>query len=200
MTFDVMDGVFAGVAGKARKITRRSFLGIGMYFGASLLMPSISRACPVDFEPRNREISLYNTHTDESVSAVFWSEGQYIPGALDEINYVLRDHRTGEIAQMDTGLLELLFNLKDHLEVAGPFHVFSGYRSHSTNEHLRKSNRRVAKNSMHLYGKAVDIRIPGCRLTALRDAALSLQRGGVGYYRRSNFVHVDVGPLRQWRR
>ncbi|MGW8272322.1 MAG: YcbK family protein [Thermodesulfovibrionales bacterium] len=185
---------------KAGRLSRRSFLRIGMYLGASLLLPRLSFACPEDFGPNERKISLYNFHTDELVSKVFWAEGQYLPGALDEINYILRDHRTGEVAQMDTGLLELLYTLKDHLAVDEPFHVVSAYRSHSTNEYLRRRNRRVAKNSMHLYGKAVDIRIPGCKITALRDAALELQRGGVGYYRRSNFVHVDVGPLRQWRR
>lgn len=195
-----IEGFFDRAMEKTGRFSRRCFLGLGMYLGTSLLLSRLAIACPEDPGPEEREISLYNSHTNELVRSVFWAEGQYVPGALDEINYVLRDHHTGEIAQMDTGLLELLYTLRNHLEVNEPFHVVSAYRSHSTNEYLRKRNRRVAKNSMHLYGKAVDIRIPGCGLTTLRDAALDLQRGGVGYYRRSNFVHVDVGPLRHWYR
>jgi uncharacterized protein YcbK (DUF882 family) len=115
-----------------------------------------------------------------------------------DINHILRDHRTGEIKPIDPDLLDLLHALRTRLGTQRPFHVISGYRSPCTNEQLRSRSRGVARKSMHLFGKAVDIRIPGHDLADLRQAALAEQAGGVGYYPRPGFVHVDVGRVRFW--
>jgi uncharacterized protein YcbK (DUF882 family) len=110
----------------------------------------------------------------------------------------MRDRLTGEIKPIDTGLLDLLHAIGTHLEVHRPLHVISGYRSPSTNTLLRKRGKPAAKNSYHLHGKAADIRIPGCQLSALRGVSVQLKGGGVGYYSQSRFLHVDVGPIRYW--
>jgi len=124
--------------------------------------------------------------------------GRYDRRALQAIDHILRDHRTGEVLPMDTGLLDLLHTLRKKLNTDEPFHVISGYRSLRTNDMLRARGRGVSRGSMHLVGKAVDIRVPGCRLAALRDAALAEKAGGVGFYPGPDFVHVDVGRVRHW--
>jgi uncharacterized protein YcbK (DUF882 family) len=129
---------------------------------------------------------------------VYCAKGRYLPGALADINHILRDHRTGEIKAIDIRLLDLLYALGLKLEDRGPFHVISGYRSPKTNAILRAHGQGVAKNSLHLQGKAVDIRLPGCDLSVLRHAAMNLKGGGVGYYPGPHFVHIDVGRVRHW--
>jgi uncharacterized protein YcbK (DUF882 family) len=129
---------------------------------------------------------------------VYWADGRYLPGALADIDYILRDHRAGEIKPIDTRLLDLMCSLRANLEIRGPFHVISGYRSPETNALLRNRGQGVARNSLHLQGKAVDIRLPGCELSVLRRAAMKLKGGGVGYYPSPNFVHIDVGRVRHW--
>jgi uncharacterized protein YcbK (DUF882 family) len=141
---------------------------------------------------------LYETHTKESVATVYWVDGTYLPEALTDINRVLRDFRTDEVKPIDTGLLDLVCAIRVRLKAQDPFHVISGYRSPKTNAMLRKNNRGVARKSLHQYGKAVDIRLPGCSLSLLRRVATELRAGGVGYYPRSNFIHVDVGQVRYW--
>jgi len=121
-----------------------------------------------------------------------------MPDSLSEINNIMRDHRSGKIEKIDTELLDTLYLLSQRLKTRSPFHIISAYRSPETNDMLRHNSSGVAKKSMHIYGKAVDVRLPGSNLEELRDAALQLRRGGVGYYPGSDFVHIDVGRYRYW--
>ena len=145
-----------------------------------------------------RRISLLNLHTDERCSVVYREAGQAIPDALSEVNRVLRDFRTGEVHPIDTRLLDLMADLSVKMDASGPFHIISGYRSPATNSMLHDKSDGVATRSLHMQGMAVDIRLPGRPLTKVRDTALAMSRGGVGYYAKSDFVHVDVGRVRRW--
>ncbi|NIR58169.1 MAG: DUF882 domain-containing protein [Gammaproteobacteria bacterium] len=145
-----------------------------------------------------RSLSFYNLHTGERARVVYWSGGQYLDTGLGEINRVLRDHRTGEVCAIDPELMDLLFALQRTLDSNRPYHVISGYRSPKTNTMLRARGSGVAKHSLHMDGRAIDVRLPGCALKDLRVAALSLKAGGVGYYPSSNFVHLDTGRVRFW--
>jgi uncharacterized protein YcbK (DUF882 family) len=182
------------------RFTRRGFLKLGAFAAATALAsPALASVAPHPMSPE-KHISFYNLHTGEDLRALYWERGTYLPDALQEINYILRDFRTGEIIDIDAGLLDLLWSLgrKVGMNPARAFHVVSGYRSPETNEMLRRHNRGVAKNSLHMAGKAADIRVPGYSLAALRKAALELRAGGVGYYPSSRFLHVDTGPVRLW--
>jgi uncharacterized protein YcbK (DUF882 family) len=148
--------------------------------------------------PPEKAVALYNTHTGESVNAVYWFRGQYLPEAMSAVDRVLRDHRTDEIKPIDPQLLDLLHAISGELECSHPFYVISAYRSPTTNAFLRFMSRRVAEHSLHMDGKAIDLRIPGWASDAVRRVAMELRMGGVGYYPRANFVHVDVGPVRYW--
>jgi len=145
-----------------------------------------------------RRIAFLNLHTDERCSVVYRENGACVPGALAEVNKVLRDFRTGEVHPIDPNLLDLLADLSTRMDATGPFHVISGYRSPKTNAALHENSGGVATKSLHMQGKAIDIRLPGRRLAAVRDTALAMSRGGVGYYARSDFVHVDTGRVRRW--
>jgi uncharacterized protein YcbK (DUF882 family) len=173
--------------------SRRSLLGAGLALGASsLAAPALATIAPP------RQLSLVNLHTGEKLSAAFWEAGSYVPDALSAIAKVLRDHRTGEVHPIDPKLLDLLAQLSARLDSQRPFEVISGYRSPATNAKLHARSNGVATRSLHMDGKAIDIRLPGVPLTRLRDTALDMQAGGVGYYPNSNFVHVDVGRVRRW--
>ncbi len=161
--------------------------------------PEQHAATPEGIGPRR--VRLYNLHTDEKLDAVYWEKGEYVPDALHAVNHVLRDFRTGEIHFMDPSLVDLLAVLTAKVESTSPIHVISGYRSPRTNAMLRSeggAETGVAKKSLHIQGEAVDLRFADVSLSNLHRAALSLGRGGVGYYPVSDFVHVDVGPVRQW--
>jgi uncharacterized protein YcbK (DUF882 family) len=145
-----------------------------------------------------RSLSLFNLHTGEALKATFFEGGVYVPDAMSALDHLLRDFRTGTVHPMAPGLLDLVATLTDRLETRGTVHVISGYRSPQTNAALHARSSGVAAHSLHMDGMAMDIRIPGVQLDHLRDAALSLQRGGVGYYPGSDFVHVDVGRVRRW--
>ena len=164
---------------------------------ASFSSPS-SFAGILDSLPAERFLSFFNTHTGETLNAVYFSAGNYLTEAIEAIQYILRDHRTDGIHSIDLSLLNLLFAVGLKLKNDQPFHIISGYRTPATNATLHKRNPKVASNSLHILGKAVDVRLPGCDLTTLRRAALDLQGGGVGYYPESDFVHLDVGPVRSW--
>jgi uncharacterized protein YcbK (DUF882 family) len=129
---------------------------------------------------------------------VYWEEGRFVPDALRDIDWVLRDHRTDQVHEIDRALLQLLSALHSSLQTAEPFEIISGYRSPASNALLQATTTGVVADSLHLRGMAVDIRVPGRPLPGLRAAALVLQRGGVGYYPESGFVHVDVGRARAW--
>ncbi len=144
-------------------------------------------------------LSLYNLHTTESFDGIFWADGEFDADALQRINWLLRDHRTSKAIQIDPRLLSMLYLV--HRKVgspARPFSIISGYRSAETNRKLAQNNAAVAKNSYHIKGRAVDIRLPGTETSQLKEAALSLRVGGVGYYQQSNFTHLDTGPFRTW--
>lgn len=179
-------------------ISRRSFIRAGAVSTAAILLPGPVMAAARSLSPTERSLAFYNTHTGERFKSVYWAWGEYIPESLTGIDRILCDHRTGEVKPIDRRLLDLLFALKRKLGSENEFHVISGYRSPASNTLLNKNSSGVAKKSFHLQGKAIDISLPGSDLSKLRTAALSLQAGGVGYYPDSNFVHLDVGPFRQW--
>jgi len=149
-------------------------------------------------EVNGRRLYLHNLHTQERLECWYHLNGAYVPQALRQIDRIFRDHRTGEIHQIDVDLLDTLFVLRNHLAIEGPVEIISGFRSVSTNEMLRRQSSGVAKRSYHMAGRAVDCRFPGVATPDLRDLAIHTARGGVGYYRRSNFVHLDTGPVRHW--
>ncbi|HYH39167.1 MAG TPA: DUF882 domain-containing protein [Azospirillum sp.] len=146
-----------------------------------------------------RQLSFVNLHTGEQVRAAYWAQGRYLRDGMREINRLMRDHRNGAVHPIDPRLMDVLFHLQHRVGARGPIQVVSGYRSPQTNALLQENDPDgVATHSYHMEGKAVDIRLPGLPLRTLHKAALSLRAGGVGYYPGSNFVHVDVGPLRRW--
>ena len=145
-----------------------------------------------------RTLEFINLHTNEELSCCYWLNGKYSKSGLSRINYILRDHRAEEIYNINASLLDLLYLLRKALGSQAPFHVISAYRSPASNEKLRKSGSGVAKRSLHMQGKAIDIRLPDIKLSQLRDVAISFEAGGVGYYKRSNFIHLDVGRPRVW--
>jgi uncharacterized protein YcbK (DUF882 family) len=149
----------------------------------------------------NRELSFFNTHTGETLTSLYCCADRYQPAALAKINHILRDHRANEVKDIDTRLLDLLYHLGGTLQTSNPYHVISGYRSPGTNASLRAAggaHTGVASKSLHMAGKAIDIRVPDVPLAELQRAAVSLKGGGVGYYPELNFVHVDVGRVRFW--
>jgi uncharacterized protein YcbK (DUF882 family) len=181
-----------------RKIDRRAFLKLGALAAAAGFSPVPAFGAIRRISPPVRSLSLYNTHTEESLDADYSIRGKYCVDALQQINHILRDHRTGEVAPIDPGVLDFLHAISRKLGSRGPFHIISGYRSPATNAKLRGRSRNVARNSLHMEGKAVDIFLPDRDIRSLRQAALDLSRGGVGYYPGPNFVHVDVGRVRFW--
>ena len=140
------------------------------------------------------------THTGKRLNIVYSRNGKYIPSALDEINSFLFDFRTGDTAEMDPELLDLIYDVRAALGSDGTYQVVSAYRSPKTNEMLRGRGQSsgVARKSQHLLGKAIDVRLEGVRTSKLRDTAIAMQRGGVGYYEASDFVHLDTGRVRRW--
>ena len=148
--------------------------------------------------PGYKTLSFEHTHTGEKLKLTYFERGNYIKEALQEINYLLRDFRTDDIHPIDTALLDQLFDLKQTLGLNKPFHIISGYRSPFTNAQLRKHSHGVAEHSFHLQGKAIDIRVEGVSSKTIRNAALAMAQGGVGYYPRNNFVHLDSGRFRTW--
>ncbi len=173
--------------------SRRRLLGAATAVAA---VGFVTPAPAVSFAPRS--VSLYNTHTGEWVRTVYWADGHYIREAVRDINWVLRDHHSGDVRPMNAGILDVLGMLRTRLECNDPFLVVSGYRSQATNQMLRARSDGVASNSLHIQGMAIDVRCERRTLSQVREAAVSLRCGGVGYYPYSDFVHVDCGPVRYW--
>lgn len=181
----------------AASFGRRSFLGLGLVGGSALtFMPRevFAKTTALD----NRTLGFFNTHTNEILKATFWQNGAYDRAAVADINYILRDHRSGDVFSMDLKLLDMLVNLHRRTSSRKPFEIISGYRSPVTNAKLVAASSGVAKHSMHMDGKAIDVRLRDVPLDELRLNALAMKAGGVGYYAKSNFVHVDTGRVRHW--
>jgi uncharacterized protein YcbK (DUF882 family) len=174
--------------------TRRIFLrGLAALAGAAMA-PKALLASPRD----ERVLSFFHTHTNERLTVPYFADGEYLPESLTTLRTFLKDFRTGEEHAIDPALFDVLNDLRLATGTRSPFHVISGYRSPSTNEMLREHGGGVARGSMHLAGRAIDVRLSDKSSALLRDAAIELGRGGVGYYRISDFVHVDTGRVRRW--
>lgn len=173
---------------------RRLFLkGLGL--AAAVGAPVLARAV----EGAQRVLALDHTHTHEKINQIYAVGDRYLPQGLDVLNHFLRDHYSGEVGHMDPQLFDQLHRVRLLLGASMPYQVISGYRSPRTNEHLRQTRGGgVATRSLHMDGRAIDVRLPGVPLAELRDAALSLQAGGVGYYPGEQFVHLDTGRVRRW--
>lgn len=176
---------------------RRFLVACSTRVAAAAALPAL--ALPARAELAPRRLAMVHTHTGEHIDLVYAAGGHYLPEALQTLNHFLRDHYTGEVGTMDPGVLDQLHTLRERLDGAGRFEVISGFRCAGTNEHLRLTRGGgVAARSLHMAGRAIDVRLEGVALADLRDAALELQAGGVGYYPRERFVHVDTGRVRRW--
>lgn len=175
--------------------SRRRFLKTGIGAGALLVLPQVHANI---LAIKEKQLAFLNLHTGERIRTTYWAEGHYLPEALMAIKNILRDHRTDETYEMDLNLLNMLQLLRARMDTSEEFHVISAYRSPKTNAMLSSRSNGVATRSLHMQGKAIDIRLPGHALIDLRKAVLSLESGGVGYYPKSNFIHIDTGRVRQW--
>ena len=175
---------------------RRQFIAATVVAAAAGMIAAPALAGPR--MPSRRALSFAHLHTGERLDLVYWADGRYQPGALGRINWLLRDFRTDEVHPIDPRLLDLLAALRRRLRLRTPIEVISAYRSPVTNALLASFSEGVATNSLHMQGRAIDVRLPGRPLWAVGRAALALRAGGVGYYPRSQFVHLDVGAVRHW--
>jgi len=162
---------------------------------AAMLLPAVGVWART---PKGRSLSFVHTHTGERLSSVYFQDGMYRPVELERINYLLRDFRTGDVHPIDPGVLDILADLRTLADRDEPYEIISGYRSPQTNALLREHSHGVAEHSLHLQGRAIDVRLPGFASKKLRDLALGMRRGGVGFYRQSDFVHLDNGDVRFW--
>lgn len=166
-------------------------------FSAHVSAKSAPQVAPS--QPGGRGLAFFHTHTREHIALTYAVHENYDPLALTSLNRFLRDHYSGDVGTMDPQMFDVLHRVRQALGSQTPFEVISGYRSPATNKHLRESRGGgVAKGSLHMQGRAIDVRLPGVPLADLRDAAISLRAGGVGYYPSSQFVHIDTGRVRSW--
>lgn len=189
----------------ASSVSRRKFLGFGVAATATILASSVIKpAAATMFNGRDermegaRKISFRNSHTGESFSGVYRVGDKYLPDAFDRINIVLRDFRSNELFPIDPRAIDIIYAVHQKTGQTEPYEVLSGYRCPKTNAGLRKASEGVAKNSLHMTGQAIDLRLPGFATREVRNIAVSLKAGGVGYYAKSNFVHMDTGDVRTW--
>ncbi|HLI20201.1 MAG TPA: DUF882 domain-containing protein [Stellaceae bacterium] len=183
-----------------KRHARRDLLALAAAAAAGVIAaPLFPRpAIALTRAPYKRTLAFRNLRTGDQLSLVYWADGRYLPEAIELIAHVMRDGRTGETHPIDRRLIDLMARLRATLRSSEPLQIVCGYRSPATNALLRETSEGVAANSLHMAGAAVDLRVKGRGLAAVRRAALSLKSGGVGYYPRSNFVHIDVGPVRRW--
>jgi uncharacterized protein YcbK (DUF882 family) len=193
-----MKGRFEKTVEPQRTITRRHLLEMGAAAAASILVPGAAWAGFRVLTGQARSLAFYNLYTSERLKTIYWEKGRYIPEALAKINYLMRDFRANKIKPIDPTLLDLLCALSRKLNTSKPFDLISGYRTPLTNAMLAAHSEGVAPHSMHIQGRAADVRVPGRSLAELHRVALALRAGGVGYYPRSDFVHVDTGRVRHW--
>lgn len=195
MSFDTNNGLGPWV-------DRRGFLQTGLIaFGTGLVTMASSSAWAAAIRMPNSgsfKVAFRNQHTGESFNGVYRVGNKYLPDAFNQINHVLRDFRTGEEFPIDPRSIDIVYMLQSKTGSREPIEVLSGYRSPKTNSMLRHASSGVAKNSLHMVGQAIDLRLPGYSTRRLRDVAIDLRAGGVGYYPKSDFVHVDSGKVRHW--
>lgn len=185
------------------RVSRRSLLRMGGGAAASAVamsVPALAAPALVGLKPLNaRTLSFDCPYAGERLHDVtYWAEGRYIPGALQQISYALRDDQTGEVHAIDPKVLDILHGVGTRLESDCRFEIFSGYRSPATNAALHRLDPQVAAQSLHMQGKAIDLVLPSRELRDVRATALSLKLGGVGYYPDAEFIHLDCGRVRQW--
>ena len=185
---------------RSNTLERRTFLGYGLAAGTLAAGGRALAEAPASLIADNgpRSVAFHNLHTGESLNAIYWDDGRYVPDALQAVNKVLRDYRSGDEHDMDPRLLDLLNTVHGKVDARSPFQVISGYRSPKTNAMMHEHSHGVASGSLHMQGMAIDVRVEGVQLDHLHKAALDLGRGGVGLYPVSNFVHMDVGRVRRW--
>lgn len=181
-------------------ISRRDVMKAGLWAAAgTFLLPSVAEAAAVKMPSSGSyDIAFVNTHTGEKFSGTYRVGAKYLPDAFEEINYVLRDFRTNEVFPIDPRVIDIIYMVHRKTGRNQPLEILSGYRSPKTNAMLRDASTGVARNSMHLSGQAIDFRMAGVSTRGLRDIATGFKAGGVGYYPRSDFVHVDTGKFRTW--
>ena len=179
-------------------LSRRKLLKLMLCSSLLGIFPKLTFAAIDEMALKEKSLSLFNPRTKESFEGIYYSNGDYVPKSLEIINHIMRDTRTGDVIKIDKSLVDLISAISLKLKPKEPFHVISGYRTPKTNNLLRKRGKGAAKNSYHLKGQAVDIRLPGWKTSALRKAAFELKKGGVGYYPKNRFVHIDIGPVRYW--
>jgi uncharacterized protein YcbK (DUF882 family) len=180
------------------RLTRRGLLGV---FAATAVAAAPTYANAFGFlrgAGDIRRINMYSGRTGERIDTVYWIDGDYIPEALDEINRFMRDWRSGQTKRIDTRALDIFAASHNLLDVDEPYMMLSGYRSPETNALLRSRSSGVARNSLHMQGQAADLRLRGRSVSQMARAAAACSAGGVGKYSRSNFVHMDCGPVRLW--
>lgn len=175
-------------------LSRRQVLRMGALFIATSLSPVPGRSHHL-----NRSLHLHNALTGENLDITYWVKDEFVPEALKALNRFLRDPHNGNVTEIDPKLFHFIHDIAGKIGAKGTINIISGYRSPATNDRLRRRNSAAAKGSFHVKGKAVDIRIPGYSVKSLRRAALDLKQGGVGYYPRSKYIHIDTGPVRNWR-
>lgn len=169
-----------------------------LFLAAFLILPA-RLATATSLPLAEHRLLLFHLHTNERLNIVYRQGDAYLPDAVNQLDHFLRDHRTGDVINLDPRLFDLLSDLTATVGRPGTeIDIVCGYRTPWSNEFLRRTTVGVAEHSQHMLGEAIDIRIPGVSTARLRDAALSLHRGGVGYYPQSQFVHVDLGPIRRW--
>ena len=176
-------------------LNRRVFLKGCLGAGAVLVAPAVLAKA---IAPAERSLALRNLHTGERVEVTYWVDGHYVQDHIHSISQVLRDHRSGDVHPIDASLLDQLYVLRHRLGSEHAFHVISGYRSPASNAGLQANGNGVATRSLHMEGRAIDIRLPGVKLDRLHRAAVDLNAGGVGYYPKSDFIHIDTGRVRYW--
>jgi uncharacterized protein YcbK (DUF882 family) len=176
-----------------RTTSRRQFLAFGALSIPVLICPGLLNAAAAP-----RRLAFHHTHTGEALDVEYTEAGRYIPDALQSIDHLLRDFRSGEVHPIDPALLDTLYAIRQQVGSTAPFQIISAFRSPATNAMLARKSGGVATQSLHLSGRAIDIRLPGVATADLRKAGLGLQAGGVGYYPDSDFVHIDTGRVRYW--
>jgi uncharacterized protein YcbK (DUF882 family) len=179
-------------------LDRRKFIKNGLIAAAGLMIPVFPKIGSAALPKTDRQLRFYHTHTGETLRVCYWENGEYLDSGLASINHFFRDFRNGDIKTIDTRLVDLLHAISRKIDGDVSFHLISGYRSPETNQKLRSKSNGVAKKSLHMEGYAADIRVPGIKTADLRKIAIGIGSGGVGYYPESDFVHVDIGRVRQW--